>query len=178
MANFKNYKHLPTEVGAIQWDGEQETYEAIVAMLSASRVIKYLQQPLTDNKMLVIKNYASDNKQVNVELKQYILINEAKEYIVIDEDDFIANYGDENMEISAEIDFSVTHNGLETIFSDESILNNTDAQYHWDFGDGNTSTEQNPIHIYDVEGSYKIYLTLTISNGTLIKSSKEIIITT
>lgn len=33
----------------------------------------------------------------------------------------------------------------------------------WDFGDGNTSTEQNPIHTYAEPGNY--YVTLIVSNG-------------
>jgi PKD repeat protein len=33
----------------------------------------------------------------------------------------------------------------------------------WDFGDGSTSTEQNPPHIYETEGTYSV--TLTVSNG-------------
>jgi len=34
----------------------------------------------------------------------------------------------------------------------------------WDFGDGNTSTLQNPVHYYSSLGSYTV--TLTVSNGT------------
>lgn len=34
----------------------------------------------------------------------------------------------------------------------------------WDFGDGNTSTLQNPVHYYSSLGSYIV--TLTVSNGT------------
>lgn len=36
--------------------------------------------------------------------------------------------------------------------------------YLWDFGDGNTSTEQYPWHSYTAVGSY--YVCLTVSNGT------------
>ena len=31
----------------------------------------------------------------------------------------------------------------------------------WDFGDGNTSTEENPVHTYAVNGSYTVCLTIT-----------------
>ena len=36
--------------------------------------------------------------------------------------------------------------------------------YEWDFGDGTTGTEQNPVHVYDNEGTYT--MTLTVSDGT------------
>ncbi|MFC2152571.1 PKD domain-containing protein [Bacteroidota bacterium] len=35
--------------------------------------------------------------------------------------------------------------------------------YLWDFGDGTTSVEKNPVHFYTVEGMYEV--TLTITNG-------------
>jgi PKD repeat protein len=35
------------------------------------------------------------------------------------------------------------------------------TSWAWDFGDGATSTEQNPVHTYDDEGTYTVYLTAT-----------------
>src|SRR5690606_15814178 len=35
--------------------------------------------------------------------------------------------------------------------------------YSWDFGDGNTSTEENPVHTYTVNGQYTA--TLVVSDG-------------
>jgi beta propeller repeat protein len=32
--------------------------------------------------------------------------------------------------------------------------------WSWDFGDGGSSDEQNPVHIYDIEGSYSVILTV------------------
>ena len=32
--------------------------------------------------------------------------------------------------------------------------------YIWDFADGSTSTEENPIHTYTVDGKYKVKLTV------------------
>lgn len=36
----------------------------------------------------------------------------------------------------------------------------------WDFGDGNTSTEQNPTHVYDVGGGYTVNLTVKNDLGS------------
>ncbi len=46
--------------------------------------------------------------------------------------------------------------------------------YNWDFGDGNTSTEENPIHTYDGPGEYEVVLTATNSDG-VSRSFSEII---
>ncbi len=37
--------------------------------------------------------------------------------------------------------------------------------YHWDFGDGTTSTEQNPKHAYDHRGNYTATFTVTDADG-------------
>ena len=43
-------------------------------------------------------------------------------------------------------------------FTDGSIGANT---YHWDFGDGGTSTEASPAHTYATNGNYTVCLTIT-----------------
>ena len=44
-------------------------------------------------------------------------------------------------------------------FKDESTGGPT--TWHWDFGDGGTSAEQNPSHTYSVAGNYTVTLTIT-----------------
>ncbi len=39
------------------------------------------------------------------------------------------------------------------------------VSYEWDFGDGNTSTEESPQNIFEDEGSYIVTLTVTHENG-------------
>ncbi len=41
----------------------------------------------------------------------------------------------------------------------------TITSWLWDFGDGNTSTQQNPSHVYTAAGNYTVLLVVTNSNG-------------
>ena len=57
---------------------------------------------------------------------------------------------------------------------------NTSTNYtssSWDFGDGNTSTETNPIHTYTASGSYVVSLTVTGEGGTNTNSYLTVDIT-
>jgi len=53
--------------------------------------------------------------------------------------------------------------------------------YHWDFGDGRSSSRPNPTHVYALPGSYQVTLTVTDQNGvigsrtTMIRVSSMII---
>jgi len=60
-------------------------------------------------------------------------------------------------EVTGEANFSFVDEELTVSFTDESV----DAtSWAWDFGDGETSTEQNPIHTYDGPGFYTVLLTV------------------
>jgi cobaltochelatase CobN len=52
---------------------------------------------------------------------------------------------------------------LNVAFTDEST---NATSWLWDFGDGENSTQQNPIHVYDSVGTYSVTLTATNANGT------------
>lgn len=54
------------------------------------------------------------------------------------------------------VDFSFTMNGYTATFTNNSY--NADT-YSWDFGDGNTSTDENPTHTYAGDSTYVIVLT-------------------
>ncbi len=50
---------------------------------------------------------------------------------------------------------------LHTKFNDDSRTTSQVVQWHWDFGDGQISTEQNPEHTFAESGSYPVKLTVT-----------------
>ncbi|MFS4448772.1 PKD domain-containing protein [Maribacter sp. 2307UL18-2] len=49
--------------------------------------------------------------------------------------------------------------------------------YSWDFGDGNSSTEADPQHIYTLPGTYSASLTVTDADGTTNTASIDIVVT-
>ncbi len=72
-----------------------------------------------------------------------------------------------------ELDFSYLADcSLKKAFT---INNTTNIQsVLWDFGDGTTSTEQNPIHEYATAGTYTVTLTVTYHDGNTQTITKEI----
>ena len=48
------------------------------------------------------------------------------------------------------------------------------AIYHWDFGDGSTSTETNAAHIFASDGNYTVTLTVTGTNGATSTTTRQI----
>lgn len=61
-------------------------------------------------------------------------------------------------------DFGYNASDLTVDFSDASVGNVT--SWSWDFGDGNTSTAQNPQHTYASANSYQVCLTATTDCGS------------
>ncbi len=64
------------------------------------------------------------------------------------------------MEFSPVASFTYTATGLDVTFTNTSTGG---ASYSWNFGDGETSSEDNPDHSYASPGLYNV--TLTVSNG-------------
>ncbi len=65
-------------------------------------------------------------------------------------------------------------NGLVT-FTDQST--NTPTSWAWTFGDGGTSTQQNPTHTYTANGTYTVCLTATNGVGSSTQVCKQVTIT-
>ncbi len=55
---------------------------------------------------------------------------------------------------------------LQVAFTDGSTANSgTIATWFWDFGDGNTSTQKSPVHVYTGSGNFTVTLRVTNSSG-------------
>lgn len=66
---------------------------------------------------------------------------------------------------------------LLTHFTDTSTTSEaTIDTWHWDFGDGNTSTDQNPDHTYEVSGTHSVNLTITNSSLSLVSTKIQTVI--
>jgi len=75
--------------------------------------------------------------------------------------------------------FTYSQNGTTTIFNDLSIVNqgwstNYSVSWDWDFGDGNNSTQQNPIHSFANNGVYLACLVVTFFDSTTINSCTSV----
>lgn len=57
---------------------------------------------------------------------------------------------------------------LSVAFTDTST--NTPTSWAWDFGDGTTSTVQNPTKVYTRPGSYTVALTATNADGSDVET--------
>jgi len=58
-------------------------------------------------------------------------------------------------------------------FTNQSAKEST--RYEWDFGDGNSSTNENPLHIYAAPGTYKVVLTAYNGNQS-VKYEQNVLI--
>lgn len=92
---------------------------------------------------------SSNNAGSDTEIKtDYIVVNEAG---TIPDADFVADETTVNM-------------GNDIEFTD--LSDNTPTSWLWDFGDGETSAEQNPVHTYLLPGIYSVSLTSENNYGS------------
>ena len=63
-------------------------------------------------------------------------------------------------------------------FTNETIVPDRagEVAYTWSFGDGNSSAEKNPVHLYDMPGAFEVTLVAITSKSFEIKEKKETIV--
>jgi PKD repeat protein len=78
---------------------------------------------------------------------------------------------------SADFSADVTTTCSGTVaFTDLST--NAPTAWLWNFGDGNTSTEQNPVHTYTANGTYTVQLTATNATGSGVETKTSFVTVT
>ena len=61
-----------------------------------------------------------------------------------------------------------------TFTGSDTVSSNGDMTYLWDFGDGETSTDMDPSHIYEDDGTYSVTLTVTDLAGHIGTATKYV----
>ncbi len=92
------------------------------------------------------------------------------EPVVVDPSTVVADF-------SAQVD---ADNSLLYAFTNSSVVNGiTDTSFDsdWDFGDGGTSTDENPMYTYSEEGTFTVTLTVTASDGVEATTTETVEVT-
>ena len=72
-------------------------------------------------------------------------------------------------------DFTYVATGLSVAFTSTATNSST---YSWEFGDGETSTDMNPVHVYGIGGSYEVKLSVTGEGGSDYKRETITVVVT
>jgi len=62
------------------------------------------------------------------------------------------------------------------IFTNQTVVPSTGAQYQWSFGDGTTSADRNAVHTYNHPGTYQVCLKVSVNNTCIRELCQAIVI--
>lgn len=76
--------------------------------------------------------------------------------------------------------FGSAVSGATVSLTDKSVQTGggTITAWHWTFGDGSTSDQQNPVHTYTAAGTYTVALTVTDNTGRTASTPASVTVTT
>lgn len=83
----------------------------------------------------------------------------------------VLNAAEESIISSCKSGFSYSTNGKKVSFTNES---KGYGNLKWDFGDGNTSTKENPEHTYSAGGDYKVSLSLYFGSSLCAETEETL----
>ncbi|WP_435273759.1 immune inhibitor A domain-containing protein [Psychrobium sp. nBUS_13] len=83
-----------------------------------------------------------------------------------------------NVTIKSALNTDFTYTAASQVVTFSSQINNPsgDVVVNWDFGDGQSSTEQSPNHVYANSGAYNVTLNVTDATATTNKVTKLVIV--
>ncbi|UCD13836.1 MAG: PKD domain-containing protein [Thermoplasmatales archaeon] len=113
-------------------------------------------------------HFVTRKKIIAIELIILLIISVVTGNILLSNIQLGNNQGEKRQEIDVQILCDRTNGKapLEIEFSVNTNLKNKETlNYQWDFGDGTTSSEINPNHIFQKPGTYLTKLTITDANG-------------
>lgn len=76
-----------------------------------------------------------------------------------------------------EVGFTINNKNGEVFEKEALLLSNNSknaVSYHWDFGNGDTSTEANPKYTYDLHGLFRVKLAITDKYNITREISKNV----
>jgi gliding motility-associated-like protein len=73
-----------------------------------------------------------------------------------------------NMHSTFSFDAASTCDALAVAFTDQSIGTPSPTSWLWDFGDGQTSTDRHPQHVYTTQGTYDVALRISNTEGSCV----------
>lgn len=79
----------------------------------------------------------------------------------------------------AKADFTIENEGISINEGVDLLLSNNSVNavsYFWDFGNGDTSTEAQPVYNYEIHGNRTVTLTITDAFGKTHQTSQEILV--
>lgn len=72
--------------------------------------------------------------------------------------------------------FSASQSDVDFLQFNFANLSTSATTYAWDFGDGNSSTELDPVNVFPAEGSYTVTLTVSDALGATSTYSEEVLV--
>ncbi len=109
-----------------------------------------------------------------VSLTIYDSLNPDGCFDFIDQPVFVGQPGDCVADFSFSLD---TLNNTPNVYLFENLSEGDDLTYNWDFGDGLTSQEENPQHIYSFPGTYDVYLSVQDLSGNCFDETRKTVVT-
>jgi hypothetical protein len=78
---------------------------------------------------------------------------------------FLTNFIDNKIRLLADFETAIVDGGSPLVVQFTDSSTGTPTTWLWDFGDGETSIEQNPTHTYTEAGDYSVSLTVSDAQG-------------